>query len=996
MDNDELTIRAGKTVGMTCNTGVPSGMPDDASMDRTIRIGTPDPSGSDCPPSAEVSATCFVLRDCQYRNIRTLSNNSGEAQVFLVERDGKEYVLKLYYPNVRIKKDVLRIIANISFDMIVRLYDFGHIYLDGNRRYYELMEHLRGGTLGTYRLGKDIDAFRRIALQAAAALECCHKNKVIHKDIKPSNFFFRDESHNELVLGDFGISSMMAGEGKMHRTMQARTPMYAAPEMYNDVIDGEVEISSAADYYSLGLTLLTIWNGKSTLGNDERMLMKMKSEGRLAGVNELPDRVRLIIQGLTAVKPASRWSYTEVERWFMGESPKVDLTSPFLKYCSFVFDPERNLIADSVKELILLMEEYERTACGYLYSGKITDWLEQCGNTRLSIAVDDIVKNRYPVDRKAGLNAAMYMMDSELPYVDVKGRKCIDVHDIVMTLINNMDEYASVLINRNARLWIYLETHVKCDVDRMRGYFVDGSGQGCKHAVMRMVYELEPDIPFLAGHPSSTIKEIVHCFGYDNLPDDAWHSLTDGRLLSWMYSHEDKMACESLRIMTEGKSYSEQLAYKVLYNVDRTVAYDLREADTPQKVGEVLDEQLRKWQRLDDEAFAEKMTEYSCRDGRFQYFARLHGWMEQIGEAQRCFDIDSAENRERLGVYDLRTAAYRMCRILGVVPSYSMADGTLLRNGLEIDNRHRSAIRTEIRSGYFPQWLSVFYHENPEADFSEAYSYERMLERWITVLGNYDAQMPYNKRFLAAKAETARKYDEVRRGYRKAKTKEGLWQAAFYLLGGLWMLLVLLYGVGNHHSLLANSMMAIGLPVGGMTAMIVGTRAFFRGYGFAMSCLWGGVGFMTSLIPVYALKFIEAQWPVLFVPVILVFSIIYMGVCHFTDSRGDSKEDNKLLEQMLSDDVKSTLIEPLYYTFKTKSYRFKGSKFGVLDDAQDRIHSISGEIVLHYVLWCVMVALLVVEMVVYNPRLMNVSNPGQAHWQVVSSVHVEPVNNSAD
>ncbi len=983
MDNDELTIRMDMTTGGDATVGIPMS---DEDMDRTLRIDKPT-TASAASPLAVGQTENFVLRGQTYVCRKSLSDTSGEAQVFLVSCDGLDYVLKLYYPNVRLKKDVLQVVANIRFDMIVRLHDFGKIYIDGRQRYYELMEYLRGGTLGAYKLEGDMNAFRRIALQSAAALACCHKHKVIHKDIKPSNFFFRDEEHTELVLGDFGISSVMEGYGGLHRTMQARTPMYAAPEMYNDVIDGEVEISPAADFYSLGITLLTLWIGKNPLGNNERVMMKRKNEGRLDGVRELPERVRMIIQGLTAVKQEARWTYEEVERWFLGESPQVDMTSPHLQYRSFVVDPERNLVADNVKELIPLLLDNERTACGYLYSGKISEWLEQCGNSKLSIYVDDIVKNRYPADRHAGFMGAVYAMEPDYPYIDIKGRELRGMSEIVVSLMENADEYVTALSNRNDRLWLYLETHTSCAIDRMRGYFasVDDEADG-RRAVMRVVYELDPGVPFIAGHSSFTLKEIVRCFGYGRMSDDAWHSLTDGRLLSWMYSHEDDMACESLRIMTEKKTYSEQLAYKVLYNIDRTAAYDLREADTPQKVGELMNGQLLQWQKLDEESFAEKMTEYSSRDGRFQYFARLHGWMEQIGEAQRCFDLDSIENRERLGAYDLRTASYRMCRMLGAIPSYELKDGTVLTDGLCIDNKYRSAIRSEIRSGYFTQWLSVFYHENPDADFGEAYSYEYMLERWITVLGEYDAQMTYNKRFIAAKTETTRKYDEVRREYKKAKNKETFWKTTFYTLCAVWLLLLVVCGVGNHDSLLAHSMLAIGIPVGGVSALIVGARAFFRGYGFFLTCLWATGGFLTSLIPIMFLRFIELQWSVLFVPVIVVLTLIYMGICHLTRSREDTMDDSRFMGDILKDDVKTTLIEPLYYTFKTKSYRFKGSKFGVLDDAQEHIRSVSGEIVLHYVLWTLMVAMLVIEMVVYSPKLLNVDMPGQSKWQAAVSL----------
>lgn len=929
----------------------------------------------DVHPGPSVTSREFVLRGLKYYYTKSLSDNSGEAQVFLVHREGKDYVLKIYYPNVDIKRETLKVISNISFDMIVRVYDFGKLFLDGSNRYYELMEYLRGGTLAELELGEDINLFRRIALQAAAALSCCHTNNVIHKDIKPSNFFFRDEARSEIVLGDFGISSIMTGDGHLHRTTQARTPLYAAPEMYNDVIDGEVEITSAADYYSLGITLLTLWVGMKKFNTNERMIMKRKNEGRLPGISSLPERVKMIVQGLTAVNPESRWSYKEVEKWFLGESPEVDIASPYLKYGSFVVDPERNLVADNIKELVPMLADNERIACGYLYSGKLCEWLERCGNTKLSIVLNDIVRNRYPADQTAGLMAAIYAMDSSYPYKDIHGNMCSGIHEVASALFASPDEYSMLLKNPRDRFWVYLEAHSNADIKKLHDYFKVKHPDENRKALSRLVYEIDADMPFFAGLKSSTLPDIVRCFGYETMSEDDWQSVTDGRLQSWMYSHSGGMACESMRIMTEGQPYSRELAYKVLYNIDKTAAYDLREADTPEKVGEVLREHLIQWQHLDEAEFTERMKEYSEHGSRFFHYAQLHGWFELVSEATRCFDIGSDENRNRFCAYDLRTAAYRMCRILGVMPEYELSDGSRLVNGKEIDNRYRSEIRREMHSGFFIQWLSVFYHEDPYQDFSEAYSYERTLEEWINVLGSFDAQTPYYKRFVTAKEETSRKYKEVGDIYNRLKDKENTWRFVFYGLCSLWLLLLIFCGVGNREYVLEHAILTIGLPVGGASALIVGIRTFFKGYGFVLSFLCGAVGASSSLLPIWALRFTEANMPLLFIPVIILFTAIYIIICHLTDFRRESQEDKKFINEILDDDIKSTLIEPLYYTFKTKSYKFRGSKFGMLDDVQNRIRSIAGESVLHYILWSLMAAFLVIEMIVYNPHLLNVDNP---------------------
>ena len=939
----------------------------------------------------------FMLKGRIYQSIKCLSDNSGEAQVFLVRGEEGDRVLKIYYPNFTIKRTLMRIIQNIGMEMIVKIDDFGKTYVDGKNRDYELMEYLRGGTLNHYDLDGDFNQFRRIALQAAAALAYCHNNNVIHKDIKPSNFFFRNTDHKELVLGDFGISSVLEGDEKVHRTTQARTPVYAAPEMYNDVIDGEVEITPAVDFYSLGITLMTLWLGENPLNLNERVMMRKKNEGRLPRINELPDRVKMIVQGLTSVNPQTRWGYEQVERWFLGENVKIDLSSPILKYRSFIVDPERNLVADNIHELIPLLVDNERLAINYLYNGRIAGWLEQCGNVKLSSVVKDIVVNRYPADQKAGLMASVYVMEPTYPYKDVRGNLCDDIHSVAISVLSYQEEYSLLLSNPNDALFLYMESHSKADVNRLRSYFSPESKMDKRIAILRLAFEADPEIPFLGKCPSSNLSEIVHSFGYEDCTDDEWISLSDGRLLSWMYSHEDHMACEALRIMTNGKKPTRSLGYKVLYNIDRDAAFDLRDANTPYKVGEVLREDLKKWQNLPDKEVATLLEDYMDPNGRFFYFAQLHGWFEQISQARACFDMKSEENKERLGAYDLRTAAYRFCRILGVTPSYLLEDGSELKSGSNIDTHiYRPLLLSAMKQGSLSQWMAVFYHEDPSRDFSEPYSYERKLEEWIINLGQIDSNQKYFKRFGTAKEETAQKYKEVRMGYHRAKAKESRWRYTFYGLCALWIVLLLICGVSGRDYLFHHSMMAIGIPVGGVTAVIVGLRAYFRGYGFVMSCLWGLLGMLSSWIPITILKTIDQANSSLFIPAAIVITLVYMAICHVTDFRSDTKGDNQLISEVMEDDIKSTLLEPLYYTFKQKSFKFKGSKFGMLDDVTNQVRSISGESVLHYILWSIMVGILLMEMIVFSPKLLNYPNPNTENVRVSPTQVVEQIQEDVE
>ena len=930
------------------------------NMEATIRVGTPQAAqagASDITvrPGMTMQDSSdddfrdgdFVLKGRLYRGIKCLSDNSGEAQVFLVQGDEGERVLKVYYPNFTIKKGLMRIIQNFNLEMIVKITDYGKTYVEGKNRDYELMEYLRGGTLADYDLDGNYNQFRRIALQCAAALAYCHNNNIIHKDIKPGNYFFRDTAHKEIVLGDFGISSIMEEEGRLHKTTQARTPVYAAPEMYNDVIDGEVEITPAADFYSLGITLMTLWLGENPLSQNERVMMRKKNEGRLPRINELPDRVKMIVQG-----------------------------SPLLKYRSFIVDPERNLVADNVHELIPLLMDNERLATSYLYNGRIPGWLEQCGNVKLSSAVKDIIVNRYPADQRAGLMASVYVMEPTYPYVDLRGNKCDDIHSVAISILSYMEEYAFALRNPNDNVFLYVEAHTKADVARLRSYFSPDSTLTQRVAILRLVYEIDPEIPFLVKYPSGNVQDIVHSFGYEDCSEDEWVSLSDGRLLSWMYSHEDLMACEALRIMTEGKEPTRSLGYKVLYNLDREAAYDLRDADNPYKVGEIMRDELKTWQDLTPEEFEEQVGEFADPNGRFYYFAQLHGWYEQLAQAKACFDLKSEENKERLGAYDLRTAAYRFCRYLGAIPTYLLEDGTELNDGTNFEKQTRRPILLgAMRRGALSQWMSVFFHEDPHKNFEEPYSYERRLEEWVMNLGEVDQNQPFYKRLVTAKEETTRKYTNVKKEYSRAKRKEHRWRTTFYSLCGLWIALLVVFGIDNRADVMSHTSMTILLPVGGVSAIIVGMRAFFRGYGFVLSALWGVLGLLSAMVPIVTMKYVYNQHPGMFIPTAIILTLIYMLICHLTDYHRDSKMENQFISEVMEDDVKTSLMEPLVYTFKQKSFKFKGSKFAMLDDVTNQVRSISGESVLHYKVWTMMAVLMLAEMILFNPKLMNYKIP---------------------
>jgi hypothetical protein len=144
------------------------------------------------------------------------------------------------------------------------------------------------------------------------------------------------------------------------------------------------------------------------------------------------------------------------------------------------------------------------------------------------------------------------------------------------------------------------------------------------------------------------------------------------------------------------------------------------------------------------------------------------------------------------------------------------------------------------------------------------------------------------------------------------------------------------------------------------------------------------------------LKYVNTSLPSLFIPAIIIITLIYMAICHFTDFRSDTNSENLLVSEVMDDDIKSTLLEPLYYTFKEKKFKFKGSNFGLLDDVTNQVRSLSGESVMHYILWSALVGLMLGELIVFNHHLLDVRNPNLDSWKLNPSAVVKQLQKDVE
>ncbi len=151
---------------------------------------------------------------------------------------------------------------------------------------------LPGGTLAD-RVATDgaqpIEAVIGWAREVLSVLAYLHENRIVHRDVKPSNLLVGEDG--AVKLSDLGLVRHLDRSSDLTRTLEGvGTPRFMAPEQ----LRGEAPTASC-DLYSLGVTLFQLLTGRLPFEGDSAFQV---ADGHL---HADPPPIRELPPGLSAV-----------------------------------------------------------------------------------------------------------------------------------------------------------------------------------------------------------------------------------------------------------------------------------------------------------------------------------------------------------------------------------------------------------------------------------------------------------------------------------------------------------------------------------------------------------------------------------------------------------------------------------------------------------------------------------------------------------------------